>query len=145
MLPEYLSSEGALDSFLTGFEDGTYPKIQWTHGAHVAMASSYILILAEEELLDRTRERIRHYNMCQGGQNTEEAGYHETLTVFWLAVLRNHIDKNCEGLGRLETVRSAFAEFSSRGGLWREYYSFDVIQSREARKIWIAPDLQPMN
>ena len=140
MYPEYLETEASLDEFLAAFEQGTYPKEKWTHGAHVVMAASYILTESAEGLIDRTRERIRNYNLCQGGQNTDDSGYHETLTVFWLGVIRQYLDASPKDRPRLHAVRDAFMEFGRRSSLWREYYGFNVIQSGEARRRWLAPD-----
>jgi len=35
-------------------------------------------------------------------------------------------------------------ELAPQRDLFREYYSFDVVRSIEARKSWIAPDLKPL-
>ena len=32
------------------------------------------------------RDGVRRYNVATGGKNTEDSGYHETLTCFWIAV-----------------------------------------------------------
>ena len=32
--------------------------------------------------------------------------------------------------------------YAGRSGLWREYYSFDLIRSVESRRQWIEPDLK---
>ena len=144
MYPDYLDTDTSLEEFLAGFEQGTFPKEKWTHGAHVCMAASYILSEPSEGLLDRVRDRIRYYNISQGGQNTENSGYHETLTVFWLAIVRRYLAEHANECSRLDGVRAAFVEFGSRSGLWREYYGFDVIQSPEARRVWLSPDLRSL-
>jgi len=144
MYPDYLDTETSLAAFLAGVEQGTFPKEKWTHGAHICMAASYILSESPDGLMDRVRDRIRHYNICQGGQNTKNSGYHETLTVFWLAIVRRYLAEHATECSRLDAVRAAFVEFGSLSALWREYYGFDVIQSPEARRVWIAPDIRSL-
>ena len=44
----------------------------------------------------------------------------------------------------VEAVRVLVTELAPQRDLFREYYSFDVVRSIEARKSWIAPDLKPL-
>jgi len=44
----------------------------------------------------------------------------------------------------LTRVRAMASEFGMKAGLYREYYSFDVLKDVEARYQWMEPDLQPL-
>ena len=79
----FLESEAALDDFISGWRSGTLPKSSWTHGAHVAVAACLAFDHPQEEALNLTRAGIVHFNTCVGTANTEDSGYHETLTRFW--------------------------------------------------------------
>jgi hypothetical protein len=136
-LPEFLSSDATLDALIAGFEDGTWPKAQWTHAAHLAAAACYIL--HGESVLDRLRTNISRYNVSQGGENTEESGYHETLTCFWYGVIRDFVGTLPAGLDRLAVAREVVTEFAPQRDLFMQYYDFDVVKSREARAKWIPP------
>ncbi len=136
-LPDFLESEATLDALLKGFAEGTWPKAQWTHAAHLATAACYIL--AFDDALDRLRTGIPRYNVSQGGQNTEDSGYHETLTVFWHNVIRNFIRTLPPNQDRLTIARAVVTEFAPQRDLFRQYYDFDVVNSREARAKWIPP------
>jgi hypothetical protein len=59
--PDFLEDEAALDTLLSGFEDGTWPKAQWTHAAHLATGTCYAL--AYDDALDRLRTGIPRYNV----------------------------------------------------------------------------------
>ena len=83
----FLSSEEELDDFLTAWEAGTLPKAEFTHAAHVAVAVCYTWTRTPAEALPWLRERISAFNAAVGGQNTADAGYHETLTRFWAEVV----------------------------------------------------------
>jgi hypothetical protein len=139
--PEFLASEAALQALIAGFEDGSWPKAQWTHAAHLTLGACYIL--EGDSALDRLRTGIPRYNVSQGGKNTEDSGYHETLTCFWHDVIRDFIATLPSGLDRLAISRAVVTEFAPQRDLFRQYYDFDVVNSREARAKWIPPTIRP--
>jgi hypothetical protein len=130
-------TEESLDRFIAAFEDGTWPVADWKHSHHLVMAACYVFQYGRDEALRRARGYIARYNEAQGGKNTEDSGYHETLTVFWMDAVTNAIPS---GKSRVEAVRHVVELLAPQRDLWRDYYSFDVIQSREARATYIAPD-----
>ena len=132
-------TEESLDRFIAAFEDGTWPIANWKHGHHLVMATCYVFAHGRGEALARARVNIRKYNEAQGGKNTEDSGYHETLTVFWIDVVTRAIPSE---KSRVEAVRSVVSALAPQRDLWREYYSFDVVKSREARAVYIPPDLR---
>ena len=138
----FLDSEEALDEFLECFERGTWPKLEWNHAAHVAVAGCYLI--RYPEAADRARRGIRHYNQCTGTIDSDHSGYHETLTLFWLAVVKARLRQMEPGEARIDTVRMLVAEFAPRRDLFREYYSFDVVRSVEARRSWVPPDVKAL-
>jgi hypothetical protein len=134
-------TEESLDAFLAAFENGTWPVADWKHAHHLVMATCYVMRYGRDGALERARRNIPAYNEAQGGRNTEDSGYHETLTVFWIDVVA------CElpgGTPRIEAVRHIVETLAPKRDLWREYYSFDVVKSREARKAYVPPDLSPV-
>lgn len=109
----------------------------WTHAARVTVAAAWIY---EEPAtaLDRLRAGIRRYNEACGVANSASTGYHETLTRFWADRIAGTMDGR---RSRLEAVREAVARYGEDSGLFRRYYSFDVVRSAAARREWIEPDL----
>ena len=132
-------TEESLDRFIAAVEDGTWPIANWKHGHHLVMATCYVFAHGRDEALARARVNIRKYNEAQGAKNTEDSGYHETLTVFWIDVVTRAIPWE---KSRVEAVRSVVSALAPQRDLWREYYSFDVVKSREARAVYIPPDLR---
>jgi len=146
MRPEHLATPEALETFLHGFETGTLPKSEWTHGAHVATGASYLFAsenFSIAPILPLMRQRISAYNLAVGGANTETSGYHETLTRFWLLILSRHLRENPPA-SRLEASRQAVAAFGEERSLHTLYYSGDVVKDTAARQSWRAPDLLPL-
>jgi hypothetical protein len=47
-------------------------------------------------------------------------------------------------LSELEAVNRLVETYSGRTGLWREYYTFNLIRSVESRQRWIEPDRKPL-
>ena len=143
MRPEHLANPDALASFLTGFERGTLPKPEWTHGAHIAVAASYLFSSTAESVLPAVRERITSYNTAVGTANTDTSGYHETLTRFWLCIVEELLRQREPG-SRLDAARIAVAIFGQARTLHTLYYSGDVVRDSVARREWRAPDLLPL-
>jgi hypothetical protein len=141
---DYLETEESLNRFLEEFAAGTFPRAGWNHAAHVTMASCYLQLFPIAEATCRIRDGIRHYNECQGTANTADSGYHETLTLFWIAMVANLLGQCSSRLTRLEKARIVVETFAPRRDLFRDYYSFDVVRSREARREWTPPDVKPL-
>jgi hypothetical protein len=135
----FLESERTLEEFIDAWERGTLPKKSWTHGAHVGVAAYFAYEYPAEALVRVMRLGIRHYNLASGGANTEDNGYHETLTRFWASEVGNLV---CSGRfgSRLEAARAALARFGECSGHFRKFYNFDVLGNRRARREWVAPD-----
>ena len=142
--PDFLETEETLTDFLESFERGTWPKSDWNHAAHVAVAACYLIEYSNEDAAGYMRRSILHYNRCVGTVNSDHGGYHETITLFWLAVVNTRLRELADELPRIEAVRLLVSELAPQRDLFREYYSFDVVRSVEARKSWIAPDLKPL-
>lgn len=133
-------TEESLDRFLLAFEEGTWPGADWKHAHHLVMAVCYVMAYGRDQALARARVNIARYNEMQGGKNTTDDGYHETLTVFWIDAVASRIPA---GRSRLEAVAEVVEALAPQRDLWRAYYSFDLVKSREARASYIPPDRAP--
>src|SRR5258708_37683425 len=107
----FLESEEALGDFLECFERGTWPKPEWKPAAHIAVAGCYLIDYSDEEAAERARCDIRHYNQCTGTINGDHSGYHETLTLFWLALVKARLRLMEPSNARIEVVRILVTEF----------------------------------
>ncbi len=138
-LPLFLASEDALHEFVRAWELETLPKAAWTHAAHVAVAANYAFDHSAEATFDKMKAGLLRFNTAAGTANTEDSGYHETLTRFWSGLVSEFV-RRPEFSSRFEAVRGAVAEFGEDSNLYRRYYSFDVLKDRRARREWIPPD-----
>jgi hypothetical protein len=143
MRPEHLATSEALEAFLRGFENGTLAKSEWTHGAHVVAAASYLFNSNFETVLPLMRARISAFNLSVGGANTPTSGYHETLTHFWLLIVAESLRQHPPS-SRLAAARHALAVFGEARTLHTLYYSCDIVKDTAARQQWRSPDLLPL-
>jgi hypothetical protein len=137
MLP---TTESEIDAFLGAFESCTLPKERWTHSAHIFGGACYVHRLGEAAAIDHMRLSIRRFNESVGGKNTDTSGYHETITVFWIKLLHNFL-RTEPTEARATFAALAVARFATDRSLLTRFYDFDVVNSIEARRTWIAPTL----
>ncbi len=141
-MQDFLTSEDALDAFLSHWITGTLPEAEFTHAAHVAVCA-YLAHGNQGDLFQRMKTRILHFNLSVGTPNTPDRGYHETLTRFWCALVGTLVHQG-DYATKLEAARAAVATFGTDHMATDRYYSFNVLRSREARQRWIEPDLAPL-
>jgi hypothetical protein len=133
-------TEPEIDAFLAAFEGCTLPKDRWTHQAHLLAGACYVYTFGEHAAIDRMRLCLSRYNESVGGKNTDASGYHETITIAWIKLLARLLRESPP------TERTAFAtlaveRFGTDRNILRRYYDFDLADSVEARRTWVAPTL----
>jgi hypothetical protein len=138
----FLASEVALDDFVHRWDAGRLTKPEWTHAAHVGTAAYFAFDLAAEALFERMKAGIIHQNESVGTANTEDNGYHETLTRFWVETIGAFVRSRSFST-RFEAVKNATQLFGEDRDRHRLYYGFDVARDRRARREWIKPDREP--
>jgi len=135
---EFLGSEGALESLVRRWQDRTLPGPEFTHAAHLATCAWLAFDYRGTRLAQVMKRGLIRFNAAVGTPNSEDRGYHETLTRFWCSL----VEKTIEGhVTRLAAARAVVAKYKDDRLACDRYYSFDVPKSREARKKWIAPDM----
>lgn len=137
-MPPFLQSPEAFSEFLAQFEAGSLPRAQWSHAAHLAVATVTVHVGGG---VDAVRARILAYNETQGIVSTPDYGYHETLTCFWVDRIRELIAGLGRGASAYDAARTAVAAFAHRGQLHNLYYSYDLLSDRTARARYLPPDI----
>jgi hypothetical protein len=125
----------SIDELVTGFEELTLPKERWTHAAHLTVALTYLKRYPRDEATSRMRDRIKRYNASVGGAPD---GYHETITLGWLAVIESFLRQH-DRAQTLEELRDLLVAFGCKDRLF-EHWSRDLLLSPAARADWISPD-----
>jgi len=128
-----------------GFENGTLPAAEWTHKAHFVMALWYTFYFPVADARRRIKEGIKVYNVATGGRNTEDSGYHETITELYIRTIV-HYQLSFAGHYDFQTLLDNLEgqPFLERNFPFN-FYSKEFLMSREARKNWVEPDIRPLD
>jgi len=132
-----------LENIVREFNNCTLPRVNWNHAAHLIVALWYLTNYSELEAINNIRDRIKKYNALMGIQTTKNSGYHETMTMFWLKIVRQYIAINLANNSFVEMANN-LVNLYENSALPFEYYSRERLMSWEARKNWVKPDLKPL-
>jgi hypothetical protein len=132
-----LDTDETLRRFIAAFEAGTFPKEDWSHRAHVIMAAWY-WVSDPAHAPERIKSRLLHYIDCQGIVTTNEKGYHETLTLFWIEVVRAAVEPT-KG-PPLARIRDVAARLGAQSKLHERHWNRDIVRDPVARREWSPPD-----
>jgi hypothetical protein len=131
------------DRIVRAFIARTLAKHEWTHQAHLRVGLWHALHFADAAALDLLRERICAYNEATGVANTDTGGYHETLTRFYLHVIRSFVSSADASLPIDDLARALIDQWGDRN-LPLRHYSRERLFSVAARREWREPDLAPL-
>lgn len=130
-----------IESIAVQFSNQTLPKAEWTHDAHLIIALWHHWNYDEQEAIQLVRNKIIAYNEAVGTPNTDNAGYHETLTIFWMHIAKQYLKQH-----HFENLAKAINTFLNseyaNNQLPLSYYTREKLFSIEARKVWINGDLK---
>lgn len=119
------------------------PKEEWTHAAHWATALWLIAKRPDIHPPSAMPGLIRRYNVSTGGENTDKAGYHETITQASLRAGRALLAEAPDGEAVVATLARLLASPLGKSTWLLAWWSKDRLMSVEARKAWVEPDLAP--
>lgn len=128
---------------VAAFENRTLPKSEWTHRAHLTVALWYASHLSHDEALNAVRVGINRINDTHGVVSTPSSGYHETITRFYMRVVRHFVTQE----GNREDWASRANRLLERYGardLPLRHYSKERLMSPAGRAGWVEPDLHPL-
>ena len=134
-----------IDSITSQFINKTLPKAEWTHHAHIAVAFAYLeKYKTIEETVPHVRADISAYNLSVGTANTDDSGYHETITVFWVSAAHAYLAET--GQNDPNSAYTAFIQSDcAKSDFPFEFYSRELLFSVRARHKWVEPDLLPLS
>lgn len=136
--------KNSIQGIVKGFIDGTLPKTEWTHHAHLIICVHHLRTFEFYEATLMIKLGIIKYNDAIGLKNTIDRGYHETMTLFWIwvvdAFLEDHQERTIE-----EQINVLVDSPFSKKYLPFFFYSEDHIFSKEARTKWVEPDQRPLD
>ncbi len=131
------------DAVIRQFIARNLPKALWTHQAHLRVGLWHSLNYSRDRALDLLRERIRAYNEATGVANTDQSGYHETITRFYLRAILAYIRAADMTRPFEDLVAELITRHSDRDEPLR-FYSRERLFCSLARREWLEPDLAPL-
>ena len=136
------SSDAEIDRLGRGFLDHSLPKEGWTHAAHFATA--LWLMRNGHDAAVVMPGMIRAFNEAKGGVNSDEAGYHETITQASLRAAKGVLDLNGPEVPLFQIANALLKTNLGNPNWLLEYWSRDRLMSVDARRAWLEPDLKPL-
>jgi len=131
-------SEEEIVQVVQGFESCVTGKDSFSHPDHLAVAVFY-LRQNEKQALNLMRASLHrfldHYD-CR-------ANYHETLTRFWILLVRGTLKGLAPGLGLLDATNAVVNRLNN-SRIAFEFYSKECVESAAAKEGWVEPDLKPL-
>lgn len=130
-----------LESLVAAFLDRTLPKAEWTHHAHLRTGLWHVFHLGAPAAMSELRDRIKRYNESVGGENTDNEGYHETITQFYVLKIAHFLEE-VDRTRPLEDLAEELIHFHGDRELPLRYYTQERLYSKEARLGYVEPDLK---
>jgi hypothetical protein len=137
-------TEDQILELVSDVQQGTLPRAQWTHAAHLTVALYFLWSSPSDEAIHTIRQGIQHYNRSQEIPSTSTGGYHETITLFWIKIVQYFL----RSVAKPDSLRIAANQLIHRYGnpkLLFEHYSSDYLFSSLARSTWVEPNLKPLD
>lgn len=136
-------SLGEARELVNRFETCQIPKAEWDHRAHLAVVFWYLAHYTEIEATEKVINGIGRYNHAQAITITKFGGYHETITLFWVALTNHYLREHRDG-DLLKRLNGFVQLYGRRKKLFLDYYSKEEIGSWRARRTWVEPDLRSL-
>ena len=122
------------------FESCALPAADFDHGAHLTVALWHLAGTPASEATKRVRAGLHRYTR----HNNAQAIYNETITLFWLKLVRHFLAHADANRPLAEHANELVATYIN-SKLPFEYYSRELIGSPEAKHSWVEPDLRPLD
>jgi len=133
------ASDAEIEALVERFESCELPPSEVSHRAHVAMSAWSFLKLPEPQAAARIYDALQRYVKWH-----KIDIYNETITWFWIKQVSKQV-------ASLDVTRPAFASVNevmarlNDSRLIFTYYTRQRLQTAEARRQWVEPDLQPLD
>jgi hypothetical protein len=129
-----------IERLVESFESCTVAPAEFDHGAHLAVALWFLSELPAPLAEGRMRAGLHRFTK----HHHAEAMYNETITLFWLKLVRHFLTRADSTRPLAERANELLATY--RGSkLVFEYYSRERVQTPEAKASWVEPDLKQLD
>ena len=137
MLATFKDEEEIVD-LVRRFESCEINPADFRHYQHLTVALWYIKEFPYDIASDKLRAGIKKLAAAYG-----KTGYHETITLFWLMVVRDFV-ATADSVESISELANRLVSTYQKS-LIAEYYSEEFLASPEAKGGWVDPDLKPLS
>jgi len=134
-------SDPEIATIAQGLLARTLPKAQWTHAAHWSAALHLLRHAPAGATPAAMGATIRAYNVAVGGQNTDTAGYHETITRASLRAAAHHLARHSADTPLSTILRALLTSHLGNPEWPLAFWRRATLFSPAARRDWVEPDL----
>ncbi len=131
------------DKIIEGFNRSDLNHAQWTHQAHLVIAIYKVRTHIPENIIPVVRKKIMKLNDFHGTPNTDDFGYHETMTQFWLHTAFLFFTQN-QGQNENQLIDQFISSEQGKKDHPLNFYSKKLLFSTDARHYYVHPDLKPL-
>lgn len=142
MTTEY--DESRIERIALGLIDHDLPKTEWTHAAHFAAALWLLRHRPELVAPDAVRRLISRYNEATDTPNTDDGGYHHSITLASMRAASAHLRRHPGEMALAPILADLLASQLGKSKWPLAYWSREALFSVEARSLWVDPDLAPL-
>jgi hypothetical protein len=124
--------------------DCSWPKAEWTHAAHFALALWILRHRPDPAAEVQLPTMIRAYNEATGLANTDATGYHETITFASIRAARSFLGRHPASQPLHELIDLLMDTPLGDSRWLLAHWTRERLFSVAARRAWIEPDLRPL-
>jgi len=118
-------------------------KEKYTHAAHI-LAGFYLFCMHGKASFRFMEKHIILFNEAVGTINSDDSGYHETITFFWMNAIEQFSNQFEERSFNDENIRLIYDSSLMDKTLPLNFYSREYLFAKKARKEIVEPDLKPI-
>ena len=134
----YYKSDDEIRSLVREFEACSFHPSEFKHYQHLAVVLWYVSTLPYDDASAQMKRGIKRLAASYG-----KTGYHETITEFWLRLVRGFLAESRPA--SIAVAANQLIEKCADKNLILNYYSAELLESPEAKSVWVEPDLQPLD
>jgi hypothetical protein len=134
----YFNDDEEIIDLVRRFESCEINPADFRHYQHLTVALWYLTEFPYDIAAEKIRGGIKKLAAAYG-----KMGYHETITLFWLMVVRDFAVRSSVAESICDVANRLAASCTDKD-LIKEYYSADLLATVHAKERWVEPDLKTL-
>ena len=139
-----LTTDDAIERLARAMVDCSLPKADWTHEGHFAAALWLLRHRPELAEYDAMRRLISRYNEATNTPNTDDGGYHHSITIASLRAAAYHLAVQGPDAPLHAVLAALMGSAQGRSDWLLAHWRRETLFSVAARHAWVPPDLAPL-